>query len=185
MKKTPAINRIIRILSTALNVLLAVLILVNGYFAVARLLRKEKLPQLWGTSMAIVLSDSMHGALERGDVLIIRSRETYIPGDIITYTSSSGRSLVTHRIVDVTENGKFITKGDANNTPDPEEVSAWQVQGRTAAVIPKLGLISLWLRGPFGPLLLGAVLVVIMGRVLFGERGSEENETAQKEAADR
>ena len=63
---------------------------------------------------------------------------------------------VIHRVIDIVNvNGStmYLIKGDNNNAPDPYYVSPNQIQskvvtiGDNLVVIPKIGYLSLWLRG--------------------------------------
>jgi signal peptidase len=42
-------------------------------------------------------------------------------------------------------NGTFTTKGDANNTADPEAVFPAQIEGRLVYDIPHLGWVPIWI----------------------------------------
>ena len=64
-----------------------------------------------------VKTGSMEEKIHVGDYILIYRKDNYNVGDIVTYTSNDG--FITHRIIRK-ENGKIITKGDANNTEDKE-----------------------------------------------------------------
>jgi signal peptidase len=94
---------------------------------------------VWPTT---ILSGSMRPSLDVGDMVIVRdvSAGSIRAGDIVQYWS--GEEMVIHRVVEVYEgsNGKlFVTKGDANSSPDPTPVQAAQVRGKVILAIPKLG----------------------------------------------
>ena len=69
----------------------------------------------------------MEPSLNIGDMIIskhISQNEIQI-GDIITFCLEDGKETVTHRIIDITEQDGitfYQTKGDNNNSPDPELV---------------------------------------------------------------
>jgi signal peptidase len=53
---------------------------------------------------------------------------------------------IVHRVIEITGNAPdlfFITKGDANNSPDPDPVSTQAVMGREIIVVPKIGWLSI------------------------------------------
>jgi signal peptidase len=57
---------------------------------------------------------------------------------------------ITHRIIEESnENGEtlFVTKGDNNHSADSGFVNASQLKGRVIAIVPKIGNITLFLRG--------------------------------------
>ena len=140
-----------RIISGLVTALLAVLLCCNLYLIGARALNKASQPTIFGYSAAVVVSGSMSGTIEVNDMVIFHRESSYAPDDIVTY--KSGGSLVTHRIVEETEEG-FITKGDANNTPDREPVPMENIVGKVALTIPKIGLLANFLRTPLGMLCL-------------------------------
>lgn len=77
---------------------------------------KEMNIKPFGIETLIVKSNSMSPIFRKNDIIIIQEQKEYKVGDIITYKANNGE-LVTHRIIEKTENG-FYTKGDNNNTKD-------------------------------------------------------------------
>lgn len=143
---------------------LALLLMCNLYFIAARSFTGEQ-PTLFGYSSAVVVSGSMSDTINVDDMVIIHRQDSYSNGDIITYISSNG-NLITHRIQETTKDG-YITKGDANNTPDKEIVAKDNVVGIVVMIIPKIGMVSSALRTPLGMLcivLVGGLLVWITSR---------------------
>jgi signal peptidase len=101
-------------------------------------------------SPRVILSGSMVPVMNIGDVAILHT----IPGseaklrDIVMFPVGSMK--VTHRIIDVekAEEGRyFTTKGDANGEPESDLLAEQDVQGKVVMIIPKLGYLTLWLRG--------------------------------------
>jgi len=104
--------------------------------------------------MMAVVSNSMKPTFERGDLLLVRgvsSPAEIAIGDIIVYRSEHQSALIVHRVIEkiVDENSRvwFKTQGDANPGPDPTLVRPEDVKGKVTFIIPKLGYISLLLRG--------------------------------------
>jgi signal peptidase I len=120
-----------------------------------------------GWRLDVVQSGSMSPAIGVGDLVITSPcdpREV-VPGDVISFRS--GDALVCHRVVAVDDGGQtVITKGDANEGPDPQPVPLGQVTGKVAASVPLLGYAVSFLRSPFGWALIAllAVLVLVAGR---------------------
>ena len=73
-----------------------------------------------------VKTGSMEDNIHTGDYILIYNKKDYKVGDIVTY--QKGNYHVTHRIISK-EGNKFITKGDANNTPD-EEINKKAIIGK-------------------------------------------------------
>lgn len=135
-----------------------------------------------------VLSGSMSGTYEVGDVVIVRpvdTRELGI-GDVITFQArSDDPTLVTHRIVGMaygSEGTQFVTRGDANGSADPSPVRPEQVRGEVWYSVPLVGYASVWMAGDLARLavdLLAVALLVYggwfaMGGLLEIRRGAEE-----------
>ena len=123
-----------------------------------RVINREQLPVIFGFSWAMVISGSMEPIFSAGDMLIFRECENYSIGDIVIFKLNG--SLITHRIIG-SENGLFITKGDANNIPDSEKLPPENICGKLTAVLPVTGFIVRNLRTP-----IGIMLMVIAGILL-------------------
>ena len=96
---------------------------------------------------AVIGSGSMRPALDVGDIVIVLKTDKIKKGDVIQYRSPEGFTI-THRVIDIKRMGGeivYITKGDANEEPDPP-VSRQQIVGKVIAVIPKVGWIGIILR---------------------------------------
>lgn len=147
-----------RILGYAAVVLLALLLAANVYRIAAERLFHIKNPTVFGYSPAVVLTGSMSGTIEPNDLIVTRRQAEYRQGDVITYANQY--STVTHRIVQVTDDG-YRTKGDANNAEDGAMVLPEQVLGRVVLTVPKIGAVILFLKTPFGLLCMLAALVLL------------------------
>lgn len=82
--------------------------------------------------MFIVISGSMQPTLKTNELVIIENIKDdiqYKVGDIITYYDSKENDNITHRIVEVTQNG-YYTKGDSNNINDLNIVKRDQIIGK-------------------------------------------------------
>ena len=114
----------------------------------------------------VVVSGSMEPAFYRGDIVLVQKAdflglhefnpEDVKVGDVVVYDAAWYDQPVIHRIINITEiNGTtmYVIKGDNNNAPDPYYVKASQIKekvvtvGDGLVVIPKVGYLSLWLRG--------------------------------------
>ena len=114
----------------------------------------------------VVVSGSMEPSFYRGDIVLIEKSNflgihEFDPnsvqvGDVVVYKAAWFNQPVIHRIINITEiNGTkmFVIKGDNNDSPDPYYVSPNQITDKVVTinsnlvVIPKIGYLSLWLRG--------------------------------------
>lgn len=110
-------------------------------------------PILYGIRSFVVVTGSMTPALPVGSMVFTFPKSTYNIGEIITF--KRGSITVTHRILDIKE-GKFITKGDANNSSDAQIVSKSEIIGHDVAVVPFIGRLTGFIKTPLGfGLLLG------------------------------
>ena len=96
---------------------------------------RGKAVTVFGYSLLHVVTGSMEPTISTGDYVIVRREE--IPDlkkdDIVAYYTKDPEiygSLVIHRIYEITEDGKYITKGDANLVADALPVEPDQVLGR-------------------------------------------------------
>lgn len=111
------------------------------------------LPALTGGSAMTVLTQSMEPGLPPGTLVVVRptSVDDIRVGDVITYQIRSGEAaVVSHRVMSKTyADGEltFVTKGDNNDTVDPEPVREVQVRGTLWYSLPLLGWVNTLLNG--------------------------------------
>ena len=116
--------------------------------------------------LSVVVSGSMEPVFYRGDIVILQKADFFgiqefdpndvQVGDVVVYDASWYDQPVIHRIINITDiNGTtmYVIKGDNNKRPDPYYVTANQITERVVSVgdnlivIPKIGYLSIWLRG--------------------------------------
>jgi len=119
-------------------------------------------PMLWGWSPIVLESGSMAPAIRAGDVLITSSHsgEELRPGAIIVFRVENARSPIAHRIVGVTPDGAYLTRGDANAGIDSTPVQPADVEGVGRMLVPYAGLPAHWLRTGNWPGLAGLALTM-------------------------
>ena len=106
--------------------------------------------------LTAVLSDSMVPVFYKGDMLVVYGAPEYHVGDIVVYENPATRLPIVHRIINITEEGSFITKGDANPVADPGYITPgpiWSsaVNGKVVLRLPFLGWVKiLFMRYVFG-----------------------------------
>lgn len=130
-------------------------------------------PRLFGLHAYCVLTDSMAPLYEAGDLIFVQecTVESVGTGDVISYIDVSDASIVTtHRVVNITES-YFITKGDANNTEDPEPVVKERLLGMPLFFVPSVGHAAMFLVSIKGYVvsacvLLTAIMLWIIGDIL-------------------
>lgn len=147
---------VIKILKWILIALIALLLAHNIYVIIQHTVFNEKLPKVFGFASAVVITGSMEDTISPNDVVLIHERDEYREGDIITFFDQSVNDYVTHRIISVTDEG-YLTKGDANNAPDPDPVKQEQVAGAVYCVLPQFGVVSSFISSPVGAIVTGAI----------------------------
>jgi len=103
------------------------------------------------TQFFFVSSGSMEPAVPVGSTVVVKPVDytTLREGDIICFKHSKERPTVTHRIIEITYNG-FVTKGDANEEPDPFVLERKDIIGKVVLTIPYLGYLSHFVKTPLG-----------------------------------
>ncbi len=150
-----ALGRIVLIL------LIAVLAFTACALAYDRFIKKSDVPSLFGYSLLVIATSSMSGTLDAGDAVIIKKEDSYVLNDVVTYFPQGESVSVTHRIVR-TEGDRFYTKGDANNSEDPDPVYAGQIVGKVMIMIPQAGFVIEWLRTSTGIVFVVAVTFILI-----------------------
>jgi len=114
-------------------------------------------------SLYIVRSGSMEPAFNVGDVVIAGplGSDGIKPGVIVTY--AIGKNLITHRVLSIDGN-TLITKGDANENPDPIPVQFSQVKSLYLFRIPYIGYVAGFVRTRPGWLL----TIILPSLILVG-----------------
>jgi signal peptidase len=82
------------------------------FFAVATIILS-----LTPATFAYAQTDSMEPEISPGDTFILYPSSEYQVGDVIAFVPEDGGTIITHRIVEETEEG-YITKGDNNQITD-------------------------------------------------------------------
>jgi len=142
------------------GILIALLLGVIGIAALAIVV-----PAATGSTALTVLTSSMEPGLPPGTLIVITPTDPaeIDAGDVITYQIVSGEpEVVTHRVVQsltLTDGERvFVTKGDANPTPDPGEVRDVQIRGVLWYAIPFIGWASAAVTGEARAI---AILIVV------------------------
>ena len=114
----------------------------------------------------VVVSGSMEPVMYRGDIVVLEKADLLgihefnasdaKEGDIVVYNSAWHDGPVIHRVIEKGQiNGTTVykIKGDNNEVADPYWVTEGQITSRVLTfngqplIIPKIGYISIWIRG--------------------------------------
>lgn len=123
-EKATTLHKVLTVIGTVLCIILIPILIINCILIV-KSFTSDDVPNVAGTLPLIVLTDSMYPVIESGDLIICHTEEpeNIQVGDVIAFfdPAGNGSSIVTHRVIEVTEkNGEIAwrTKGDNNNTED-------------------------------------------------------------------
>ena len=130
-----------------LGILVCLLIIILGIQAYNKLIVRDETAGILGYNYKTVLTGSMEPAIPVGSIVITKEQSSYEMEDIISFQEEG--AIITHRIITI-DRERYITKGDANNVADTEEVQQKQILGKVILTIPLLGYLVMWLMSPFG-----------------------------------
>ena len=141
--------------------ILVFLLVITGSLCVQKFIQKKPVPMFAGRATLLVVTGSMNGTINEGDLIVIKKSKDFKTGDIITFMPDGGKVPVTHRIVDIDAEGLFITKGDANPSRDTEHISKDQIIGKYVTRIKGVCVFFQWLKkeGGFIYILSGAIIL--------------------------
>ncbi len=143
-------------------------------------------PSLFNHRIYIVDSGSMSPTILKDSMIIVKELEPQDvkEGDIITYYGSQSSVKVTHRVVEVQEQGKsFITKGDANETNDPLPLEGEKIIGKVVFIIPFIGMVFRFLssiQGIISLVILGAFWIVIPKILAYSQGQNKHSQQAME-----
>jgi signal peptidase len=137
---------------------------------VAGLLIISVFPITGNIKFMIVQSGSMTPAIKTGSLVMVKPIDDYKIGDVITFGPiTKTKAPTSHRIYDIKVNeGKiiYITKGDANDTPDTREVPKSEVLGKVLFDIPYLGYAVNFAKKPTG---FALIIIIPASIIIFDE----------------
>ena len=169
-------------------ILCLALLIVAAWLCIDKFVLKSPVPSFCGYSSLTIATGSMSGTLEIGDIIIIKDTDDYKLGDIVTFLKEGETIPTTHRIINYAEEeGRFITKGDFNNTDDGEEgVAQEDILGEMVLHLPILGMFVGWVKDGGGLIyLIAVVLILAIGAyMLHNEKKMAALAAAAQQAAD-
>ena len=161
-KAKKIINKISTIILNILLVIVSILIIIGIYYLVQIKVLNNSYANIFGYTFFEVATGSMSNTIEIGDVVIVKITKEVKENEIIVY--SEDNNFITHRLIKIDENGKFITKGDANNSED-KPIEEAQILGKVIYIIPKIGILKRAILSP-QVLILILTLIILLGMAL-------------------
>lgn len=193
-RKTTLTHKVMTIIGIVLCILLIPILIVNITLIVRSYTNPDKVPNFGSVVPLIVLTDSMYPNIQSGDLIICETLEAseVNEGDVIAFfdPASSGNTVVTHRVIEVTElNGDVAwrTQGDANNVADSSLVPGNNLVGRYKMRIAGAGNVAMFMQTTQG-LIVCVVLPILLfvgydvvRRKLYEKAQNEDKEALLKE----
>ena len=160
--KKEKFNKILKVIVYPFIILIFSLVIYVGYM---KYIKHENDVNIFGFRPYLVATGSMEPEYSIGDMIIIKEtpKEQIKVGDVINYISENKADTITHRVIEVEEKqGQtyYKTKGDNNNSEDPEPINYNQVQGVLVFKISKLGKVITKLLTGTGITILFAFIVL-------------------------
>lgn len=128
------------------------------------------IPAVTGAKTYTIAGGSMEPRLPFGSLVVVQPVDPWsiATGDVITFQVESGKPTVaTHRVVGFEDGSagerRFVTKGDANDSPDAATVQVGQLQGRLWYVVPYVGYVNTVLSGSTRAIIVPIVAVALLG----------------------
>jgi signal peptidase len=144
-------------------------IFIAAIIALALLLIVSLFPVSGNYKVKIVMSGSMEPSIHTGSIVVIKPESSYISGEVITFGKDTKKIIpTTHRIVDIrAQDGKYVyrVKGDANPTPDVNEVLQSEVIGKVIFTVPYVGFLLDFAKKPAG----FTLLIILPAAVIIFE----------------
>ncbi len=134
--------------------------------------------RIFGFQIYGVLTGSMAPSYPVGSLVYVQSvqpSELQLR-DVITF--SSGKNVVTHRIVEIVPEGgttRFRTKGDANDEADASLVGPADIIGRVAFCIPHLGNVANYIQNPPGIYVTLIVGVLAIALLIYADKDDDKD----------
>jgi len=144
-------------------------LLIAAILLIALLLVFSYLPIPGNYKVLVVQSGSMEPAIQTGGLVALKPQPDYQVGQVITFLDYGTGKTITHRIYEIkneNDNLRYLTKGDANNAPDQEEVKEGQILGSVFLTVPYLGYLVEAAKQPYGFL---AIIVIPALLIIFDE----------------
>ena len=157
-------TKIKNVIDWVINGILVFLTILVSYYFIQVAIIKTPTPSILGYSYYYVETGSMEDYISIGDVIIVKKTNDYEVDDVITFIKEGDKIVTTHRVMEV-HDSYYITKGDANNIEDKQEVYNDEVVGEVIHIIKDGGAFVKWLSQENGFMYILAMLIVLVGGI--------------------
>jgi signal peptidase len=125
----------------------------------------------------IVHTGSMEPTIPSRSAVLVQ-QHVYRVGQPISFYEQGG--VITHRLVRVNADGTAMTKGDANETPDPWTIKTSAIIGGVVAAPPEVGYWLMYLKNPLGLASIFISLIACWQLLSLGNSAPERTSTAAR-----
>lgn len=180
-------KKLFRLTNIIITITLYAVLLIMLYTFISAKVNSQQ-PNLFGYQVFTVLSGSMEPGIKEGSIIVVNvseERNDIHENDVITFVTEE-RVAVTHRVVDVQDNGvRFITKGDANDGVDLHPVHINNVIGKYVGItIPYIGYVLHYATTKTGAALLFIIpgIIILAHAILISFRAVHQRKRTNEEA---
>ncbi len=156
------------------------LIVVAIAIILQKLVNPDKIPDILGYKMFIVLDENMDQEIEYGDLIFTHNiaPENLEKYNLIAFRNNTNKVTI-HRIMNITEDNtgkQFEIQNSTNEVGDTKYVRENQVEGIVIHRIPNIGIIIYKIQEPYIILtLIGIVLLIGLGAYYIAGRLDKRN----------
>ena len=182
VKETSLVKKIFSWIGTGF---LTLLVVMASWLCFDKFVLKHQVPSIFGYSSLMVATGSMSGTIEEGDLIIIKNTGDYKIGEIVTFFQDGDEIPTTHRIINIDDDGLWVTKGDANNSKDSRSISSDEIIGEWVMTIPYVGTFIDWAVEGGGLIyIIGIFLILGLGIYIIKGDDEEDEESSKPTPAE-
>ena len=149
-----------------------------------RFTEPEKIPDIFGFKMFIVLDGNMDQAIDYGDLIFTRNKDSknLKKDNLIAFRNNTNKVTI-HRIIKITEDNvgrQFEMQNSKNEVGDTKYVRENQVEGLVIRRIPNIGIVLYKIQEPHIILMLIGI-VLLFGLVAYYIAAKLDKKDMEKE----
>lgn len=184
MAQNKALNVIKKIFGGIVWGVFGIVFFVTLWLFADKFIFKSPVPSFFGYSSLTIQTGSMSGTMEIGDMIIIKDTGDYKIGDIITFLPDGAKIPTTHRIINYADNGEFVTKGDANNVQDTNNITKDKILGEVIAHLPNAGQFTSWVQKEGWIYIVSILVIIILGAFILKSTTHDVSENSTQKISD-
>ena len=158
------------------------LVVITAAILLQTIIHPDKIPNIFGYKMFIVLDGNMEQSISYGDLTFTKNIDTnkLRVNDIIAFRNVEEKVTI-HKISEINEENSekiFVMQAKTNETNDTKYVKEDAVEGILINKIDKIGLIIMYLQEPFVFIFI-ACFIIIIGLILYYNAQGKEKKKKQ------